>query len=498
VGQFDKNNDKRLDAVERKAAREFLSRETADGSRRGPRPMGANDMPEPATAGPRVDPADVQSAGSAPLYASNIVRTFFLKFENSDWEKELADFHGTDVEVPATLTVDGRSYPDVGIHFRGASSYMRVGEGHKRSLNLSLNFAHPEQRLAGYRTVELLNSHDDPTFLRTVLACQIAGNYMPAPKANFVRVVINGESWGLYVNAQQFNKDFVQEWFHTTKGARWKVPGSPRGQGSLAYLGDDPAPYKRIYQLKSGEDPKAWTSLIRLCKVLNATPTNQLEQALAPLLDIEGTLKFLAFENVLINNDGYWVRTSDYDLYQDVAGRFHPVPHDLNETFMAPSGPGFGGPSRDRRPGGPGGVDNRPPRPGGRDAAGAEFKPAPKVDGVKLDPLVAAADPDKPLISRLLAVPALRTRYLGYVREIADRWLDWKKLGPVATHYEALIEDLVKADTRKLSSFRDFQAGIREKNPAAGEAARVHPMSLQKFAEQRRAYLLEWGKASAH
>ena len=121
-----------------------------------------------------------------------------------------------------------------------------------------------------------------------------------------MRVVINGESWGLYVNAQQFNKDFVKDWFGTTKGARWKVPGSPRGRGSLAYLGENDAPYKRIYAIKSREDANSWADLIRLCKVLNKTPTNQLEQALAALLDIDGALKFLALENALINNDGYW------------------------------------------------------------------------------------------------------------------------------------------------------------------------------------------------
>ena len=60
-------------------------------------------------------------------------------------------------------------------------------------------------------------------------------------------MVINGESWGIYDNVEQFNKDFVKEWFGTTKGARWKVPGSPGGHGSLTYLGDDPAAYKSIY-----------------------------------------------------------------------------------------------------------------------------------------------------------------------------------------------------------------------------------------------------------
>ena len=66
-----------------------------------------------------------------------------------------------------------------------------------------------------------------------------------------MRVVINGESWGIYVNAQQFNKEFVKEWFGTTEGARWKVPGTPVSRGGLEYLGEDPAAYKNFYELKS-------------------------------------------------------------------------------------------------------------------------------------------------------------------------------------------------------------------------------------------------------
>ena len=55
---------------------------------------------------------------------------------------------------------------------------------------------------------------------------------------NYVRVVINGESWGIYLNAQQFNKDFTRDFFNSTKGVRWKVPGSPGGRAGLNYLGE--------------------------------------------------------------------------------------------------------------------------------------------------------------------------------------------------------------------------------------------------------------------
>ena len=471
VKQFDKDGDKRLNFAERKAAREFLAQERAAG--RGPRrpfgPRRRDEEPQPAQTGKKLAPADVKTFPDAGLYDPQIVRTLFLEFENPDWESELADFYHTDVEVPAKLTADGKTFRDVGVHFRGASSFFTVSTNRKRSLNLSLDFVHEDQRLAGYRTLNLLNSHTDPTFLRTILFYQIARAYIPAPKANYVRVVINGESWGIYINAQQFNKDFTRDWFNSAAGRRWKVPGSPRGDGGLVYLGDDAAEYKDRYEIKSKDDAKSWDELIRLCRVLNETPADKLEAALEPLLDIDGTLKFLALENALINNDGYWTRASDYNLYQDDKGRFHLVPHDVNETFRQPQGPGM-------RRGGEGGGERA---------------------GVKLDPFAGSDDTNKPLLNKLLAVPKLRERYLGYVRQIAREWLDWKKLEPIATQYQQLIAADVQSDAHSLYPFDAFRKSVLEDIEEAGMRGPRQSISLKSFAEQRRAYLLEYQDAKA-
>ena len=272
----------------------------------------------------------------------------FLQFENADWEQELAAFNNTDVEVPATAIVDGTTYKDVGVHFRGASSFMMVPEGSKRSLNLSFDFVNEAQSVGGYRTLNLLNAMSDPTYVRAVLYSEIARAYLPAPKVNHMRVVINGESWGVYVNAQQYNKDFLRDYYKTDKGARWKVPGSPGGRGGMEYLGEDLAAYKRIYEIKTKDDPKVWADMIAMFKVLNETPADKLEAALAPKLNIDGVLRFLAIEMALVNTDGYWTRASDYSIYQDEKGQFHVIPHDMNEAMMAGGGPGGGG-----RPGGP-------------------------------------------------------------------------------------------------------------------------------------------------
>jgi spore coat protein CotH len=485
VKQFDKDGNKRLDATERKAAREFLEKEKAEG--RGPRRPGfrgpggpgglggpRNESSEPVAKGEKVSPSDVKSFPSADLYDASVVRTFFIEFENADWEKELADFYRTDVEVPAKVTVDGKTYRDVGVHFRGASSFFTVAEGRKRSLNLSFDFADEKQSIGGYRTINLLNSHTDPTYLRSMLYYLVARTYIPAPKANYARVVINGEGWGVYVSAQQFNKDFTRDFFKSTGGARWKVPGSPRGRGGLEYLGEDAAAYKKIYDLKSKEDPKSWAALIELCKTLNETPTNKLESALAPILNIDGTLKFLALENALINSDGYWTRASDYLIYRDEKGMFHLIPYDANETFRAPEGPGRPRDSGPRDGAVASGVATLPP--GGR--------------GVDLDPLTGINDKDKPLLSKLLAVPSLRTRYLGHVRDIAEKWLDWKRIEPVAKSCQALIADDVKKDTHKLYSFEAFQNGLTTDVEEQGMRGPRRTMSLKSFVEQRRAFLL--------
>ena len=176
----------------------------------------------PAKPGEHVSPADVANHSDADLHDPTVLRSLFLEFESKDWEQELSDFHNSDVEVPAKLTVDGKEYPNVGVHFRGMSSYMGIPEGYKKSLNLSVDFVNEDQRLYGHRTLNLLNGHDDDSLMSSVLYSHVARQFMPAPKANSVRVVINGEDWGVFANVQQFNKDFTKENYGTGKGAAWR------------------------------------------------------------------------------------------------------------------------------------------------------------------------------------------------------------------------------------------------------------------------------------
>lgn len=479
--RFDAEGKGWLNAAERKKAREYLATQPAGGFGRRGGGFGRGGAPVEVAPGPKLSPDKVKIYGAEPLYDRKVLRTLFLEFEDTDWEQEIMDFYHTDVDVPAKLTVDGKTMAEpVGVHFRGMTSYMVVPKGKKHSINLSVNFLGKDQRVAGYRTLNLLNSNSDPTFLRSILYYHIARQYLAAPKANYVRLAINGESWGVYVNVEQFNSDLTQEYFGSAKGNRWKTPGSPGGRAGLSYKGDDPELYKRSYEIKTKDTPKAWADLVNLCKVLNQTPPEQLEKALEPILDVDGALRFLAVDKALINNDGYWVRTSDYSLYEDPKGKFHAIPQDANETLREVEMMGGG-----RGRGGFG---------GGAGASGG-------TSGVALDPFANEDDPEKALMHRLLKVPALRAKYLGYVKDIAQKWLDWKTLGLLAAEYQSVIAEDIKLDNRKLDSTENFTKGVTvdgpEPVPGTGRGGRggfndAPRLSLKGFADQRRAYLLEY------
>ena len=206
-------------------------------------------------------------------------------------------------------------------------------------------------------------------------------------------------------------------------------------------------------------DPKAWAKLINVMKVLNQTPADQLEAALNPIFDVEGALKFLALDISLINNDGFWIRASDYMIFLDDKDKVHVLPWDANETFAIPGGPGFNG----------------------------------NVAGVELSPLFIADSPNRALAQKLLAVPALRAKYLGYVREIADKHLDWAKASPAIEKYRALIRDDMKTDTRNISTYEEFEKSVSEDIQSEGGfmPGPSRTISLKNFYDQRRAYLLK-------
>jgi len=454
VTQFDTNKDGKLTGDERKAALEARGEAYSPEQRAGT-PTGNVDSDVKASLAST--PKD-----SPEFYDAGTLRTLYLRFHDEDWYAQLNAFYRTDIEVPAELVVDGKAYPEVGVRFRGTSSYFTV-ESAKKSFNVAIDYGDDSQRLYGYKTLNLLNGHVDPSFLREVLYNRIARDYMPAMKTNFVKLVINGESWGLYINLQQYNKDFLDEWFGTRDGVRWKV--GPGG-GALTYAGNDLEAYQRTYQLKTANVENPWEDLIALCEMLDAkTPDAKLETVLPAIFNVDRALWQLAVSNVFMDDDSYIHKGGDFSIYQDVDERFHLISHDNNETFR------FAG---ERRRGGGGGG------PGGRGPGGWSWG---ELTLGTVSPTTHAENPMRPVISRLLDIPEWKARYIAHVRTVVDEWLDWEVLEPVIKEYHMLIDAEVQKDDKKLDSYQRFVESID------GDGGGRIP-SFKRYVTQRREVLL--------
>jgi len=281
------------------------------------------------------------SLQSQDIYSLNQIQTVKLYIDVPNWENRLNAYkkQGLEKRIPAKLVYNGVTYDSVGVRYKGNSSYFntRKEDAVKLPFNIKINHAHKDQRLpGGFKRLKLSNVFRDPSFLREVLSYEIAGNYMPAPRATFATLYINDAYICLYNSSESVDSQFLNTKFGEGGGVlfkcdpAWKATNTdgckPNQKATLVYLGKDTACYKNSYELKT---KTGWKEMVRLTEVLN----NKIEN-IEQFLDVDQILWMLAFNNVLVNLDSYTVRLAhNYYLYQDSSGVFHPIIWDLNMSF---------------------------------------------------------------------------------------------------------------------------------------------------------------------
>jgi hypothetical protein len=77
------------------------------------------------------------------------------------------------------------------------------------------------------------------------------------------------------------------------------------------------------------------------------------------------------------------------------------------------------------------------------------------------------------------------------VHDIADKWLDWQRLGPIAQKLHEAIAGDVRVDGRKLESTESFENSLTKDTRGDGFGpSRGGSIGLKNFADQRRAFLM--------
>ena len=372
---------------------------------------------------------------SGGLYEPTILRELHVDFHDPNYHNVLADFFYTNpsCRIPATVTLDGIVHDSVGVRYKGNSTFVLPNDNGspKVPYNLDFNYWVSGQKLMDYKKVKLANAWLDPTFAKEYLASTIYRKYLPTPQVNLMKLNVQGNYLGLYVNTESINKQFVDKHFDEKSGVLFKCdPVTVFGQSALPgpaepdlnWLGSDTTLYYNSYVLKSDH---GWEELVELIDVLHNTPSD-----LDNILNIDRVLWAFAVNSVIANLDTYngWYIHNFY-LYKTKDGLFQMIPWDLSESF-------------------------------GGALMGSVF--ATPNDIYHFDPFFGntTSPQSNPLLYTLLNEDLYKKQYMAHVRTIIEESLDTAFLRSQVEDLQNLAYTAANTDSYKVFSMSDFTSNV--------------------------------------
>ena len=241
---------------------------------------------------------------------------------NSIWQQS-----ETYVHADVTITVDGRRHelPATGLRLKGRYGSFRGLDG-KAAFLLKFDKFLEDRRFFGLEKLAVNNMVQDASMIHEQLGYQLfRGMSVPAPRAGYAQVRVNGELYGLYATIEAIdNPDFLDRWFGGHDGSLYE------GE----YGGDLFDDLVTSFDQDNGEDV-GFSDLRELANQLDAmTNPETFLTDVAEVIDIDSYLRFAATEIFLGHWDGYaWTRNNYFLYRRPDDGRWSWVPWGIDQTF---------------------------------------------------------------------------------------------------------------------------------------------------------------------
>ena len=380
------------------------------------------------------------------------IRNIEIFFSEPNWDDTLDLYYANDLGerlIADSVIIDGEVDQDVGIKYKGNSSYNINNV--KNPLNIKLDYIHNGQSVDRYNVLKLSNGFRDPSFVREVLSYEIAREYMPASKATYANVTVNGNLLGLYSCVQSVDDDFTNEHFYERNGPFFKVentgisiPGCFGTLGILEYYSDTNC-YQRAYEMQSAND---WTKLSNFLDTLN-NYFSEIEN----VMDIDRTLWMMAFENLTVCLDGP-INSIPHNLYlfKDNNGRFSPILWDMNMAF--------------------GTFKNGLPQP------------VTTQDLQELDVFHGISDNQNRMTTQIFSSDQYKRMYIAHIRTILNEQFVNNAYYTRAMQLQAIINSSVNTDPNGFYSHSEFISNI---NSSIGSPSSI--VGLTELMDPRVTYL---------
>jgi hypothetical protein len=367
------------------------------------------------------------------LYDPTSIQEIKITFDFNDWDNRLDTAKaGSETYIIAkTVEINGNIMDSVGVKYKGNSSYKPANK--KNPMHLELNNVNKNQDYDGFSDIKLSNGFSDPSFVREVVSYWILNHYMHAPRANFAKVYINGNYYGLMSNIESIDKNFVSDHFFSSNGPFIKCnpvggagPGTNTSLPNLKWLGASSSLYISAYE------PKGNSDLIELVHLIDTL--NNHSAAVDKILDVDRALWMLAFNNLMVNLDSYTgAFAQNYYLYQGDNHRFSSILWDLNMSF------------------------------GAFPILGNIIPPSQPLDSTamkNLSPLTGSTNIDRPLIKNLLENPTYKRMYLAHIRTMLNEMLVSGDYLDKALESQSLIDVAVETDLNKFNTYSQFKSNL--------------------------------------
>lgn len=441
------------------------------------------------------------------------VKRIDLQFTQEDWWTRMENNYASETELSASMSYNGEELESpVGVRFKGFTSY-QWNNTEKKSFNISLDYLDKDQNISGYDTLNLNCAWGDDTFMREVIYEHINRRYIPAVSVNYVELYINGEYWGIYINSQQLDNNFIKEWFTSTNGTRWRaaVMGGITNDGGLTddfpFPGDGELPDdfplpgdgelpddfplpgeggRGDFTPDDGELPddlpfpgggggfgggvsafdylgnsaEDYTAAYNLLKYCWSDPWDDLINVCYALEytqtdEMENEIsKYLDLDRTL------WFLVmenifADEDGYINKGAMDYYIYWDDATGLVVPLE--FDGNSTLLAS-----LEMGGGMPGNGQLPGDEMLPGPGGMGSLLEwtPFNNADNSNRPLLYKLLNVPSIRQRYLAHMRTVLNESFNEANMGPMIDAYASKIESYITTDPKTFIT--DFPTAVQE------------------------------------
>jgi spore coat protein CotH len=264
------------------------------------------------------------------FFAMPQVHDVYLTFSQPNYWDSLVAYMPMEKYLKASISIDGLVLDDVGIKFKGNSSYSNPSD--KKPFKVDLNEFVSGQKLDGLNKFNLNNGFKDPSFMREKIALDFYRDHgISAPRCAYTRVYINGTYWGLYDFVEEVNKTFLDDDDHFGNKQGNLFKGDP--MGDLKWINSSPSSYYPKYELHTNETANDWSDLINLIDKINNSGS-YFHDSLEAAFNTNTFIKHWAAMNMFANLDSYIGSGHNYFLYHDtLSGKFEWVTWDVNESF---------------------------------------------------------------------------------------------------------------------------------------------------------------------